>query len=53
MRQLVSTIDGRGHLLERRHNERFIDHMDNFMPQWRLYKEELNRLPVGHVEWGY
>lgn len=41
------------HLLERRHNERFIAHMDNFMPQWRLYKEELNRLPVGHVEWGY
>lgn len=41
------------HLLERRHNERFIAHMDNVMPQWRHYKEELNRLPVGHVEWGY
>lgn len=31
------------HLLERHHNERFIAYMNNFMPQWRYYKEELNR----------
>ena len=41
------------HLLERRHNERFIAYMDKFLPQWRAYKEELNRFPISHVEWNY
>lgn len=41
------------HLLERHHNERFMAYIDKFMPQWRHYKEELSRLPVGHMEWGY
>ena len=31
------------HLLERHHNDRFKGLMDGFMPQWRVYKEELNR----------
>ena len=31
------------HLLERHHNEHFKSLMDGFMPNWRLYKEELNR----------
>ncbi|MGC8658092.1 MAG: M48 family metallopeptidase [Desulfomonilaceae bacterium] len=31
------------HLLERLHNERFRSLMDYFMPEWRCYKEELNR----------
>jgi predicted metal-dependent hydrolase len=41
------------HLLERNHNERFIAYMNKFLPQWRHYKEELNRLPVSHVDWKY
>ena len=41
------------HLLERRHNERFMAYMDKFLPQWRAYKEELNRFPISHVEWNY
>ena len=41
------------HLLERRHNERFIGFMDQFMPQWRSIRDELNRAPLGHVDWGY
>jgi len=41
------------HLLERNHNERFIAYMNTFLPQWRHYKEELNRLPVSHVDWKY
>ena len=41
------------HLLERNHNERFIAYMNKFLPQWRHLKEELNRLPVSHTEWGY
>lgn len=41
------------HLLERRHNGRFMAFMDKFLPQWRHLREELNRMPVGHVDWKY
>jgi predicted metal-dependent hydrolase len=41
------------HLLERSHNARFIAYMNQFLPQWRSLKEALNRLPVGHLDWGY
>lgn len=41
------------HLLERNHNDRFISLLDKFMPKWRLYRDELNKLPVAHEEWGY
>lgn len=33
------------HFLERKHNDRFTKYMDCFMPQWRCYKDDLNRLP--------
>jgi predicted metal-dependent hydrolase len=41
------------HLLERHHNDRFLTLMEKNMPQWKFYKEELNRLPVSHGEWDY
>ncbi len=41
------------HLLERHHNERFKALMDRFMPQWRLYRDELNQAPLAHEEWAY
>ena len=41
------------HLLERNHNTRFVALMNQFMPNWKDVKEELNRLPVSHTEWGY
>lgn len=41
------------HLVERHHNDRFITLMDKFIPQWKFFKEELNRLPVSHGEWDY
>ncbi len=41
------------HLLERNHNERFIAYMNKFLPQWKHYREELNRLPLSHVNWEY
>jgi hypothetical protein len=41
------------HLLERNHNDRFKLLMDKFMPQWRSYREELNRAPLAHDAWGY
>jgi len=41
------------HLLERSHNKRFVGLMDEFMPKWRFYKDELNKLPFRHVDWKY
>ena len=41
------------HLLEPTHNGRFVDLMDHFIPNWRFYREVLNRLPVRHESWGY
>lgn len=41
------------HLLEKTHNDRFVSLINKFIPKWKFYKDELNRLPVSHVEWGY
>jgi len=41
------------HLLEPTHNPRFVALMDGFIPQWRFYRDRLNRLPVRHEEWIY
>ncbi len=39
------------HLHERRHNDRFKALMSRFMPNWKLYRAELNRAPLGHALW--
>lgn len=41
------------HLLVPTHNSRFISLMDQFMPKWRFYKDELNKLPVRYEKWVY
>lgn len=41
------------HLLEHTHDERFVAYMDRYMPQWRMHRQALNRLPVRHVDWVY
>jgi predicted metal-dependent hydrolase len=41
------------HLLEHTHNRRFVALMDQFMPKWEFYRDNLNRLPVRHESWGY
>lgn len=41
------------HLLEPTHNEHFVALMDRFMPKWGYLREELNRLPLRHENWGY
>ncbi len=41
------------HLLERRHSNQFITLMDKFLPQWRSYRDELNRAPLAHETWNY
>lgn len=39
------------HIIERRHNEKFREYLDRFMPQWQIYKNELNQSVLGHVDW--
>jgi predicted metal-dependent hydrolase len=41
------------HLLERHHDERFIDHMDEFLPRWRSLRDLLNSFPLRHEKWVY
>ena len=41
------------HLLERLHNDTFKKHMDHFLPQWRIYRDELNSMPLAHEDWKY
>ena len=39
------------HLLERHHSDRFKAVMDKVMSHWRIYRDELNQLPLGHNDW--
>jgi predicted metal-dependent hydrolase len=41
------------HLLEHGHTDRFVAYMNEFMPQWRLLRDELNRGPLAHETWEY
>jgi predicted metal-dependent hydrolase len=41
------------HIIEPTHNRRFMDLMDRLMPNWRFYRQLLNRLPVRHETWEY
>lgn len=41
------------HLLERHHGERFVRLMDEHLPLWRQYRDELNAAPLAHEEWQY
>jgi len=41
------------HLLERHHKERFVAYMDQFLPQWRLRRDQLNAAPLAHDTWTY
>lgn len=41
------------HFWERTHNDQFIEHMDRVMPQWRTFRDDLNRSPLAHENWKY
>ena len=41
------------HLIEPTHNNRFIGLMDQYLPKWKFYREDLNKLPVRHEKWSY
>ena len=41
------------HLLERKHNDKFTELMNKFMPQWQLLRVELNSSSLGYEKWSY
>jgi predicted metal-dependent hydrolase len=41
------------HIREPTHNARFLALIDQFLPQWQFYREQLNQLPVSHADWAY
>ena len=41
------------HLVVRSHSEQFRDMMGRLMPQWRVYRDQLNRAPLAHADWSY
>lgn len=41
------------HLLERHHTDRFRRLMDQFLPDWRVRRDELNKAPLAQEHWEY
>jgi predicted metal-dependent hydrolase len=41
------------HLLERHHNERFTGLLDQYLPNWRALRDELNHSTLSHDHWSY
>jgi len=41
------------HLLERHHNQRFMNLMAHYMPDWPQRRELLNGAPLAHEDWSY
>jgi len=41
------------HLIEKKHNDRFVTLMSQHLPKWRSEKHELNHFMLSHEEWKY
>ena len=41
------------YLLERHHNDRFAALMDQYLPDWRLRRDLLDKSPLAHEAWEY
>ena len=41
------------HLLKRQHNDNFFALMNEYLPQWRSRRSELNAAPLAHARWSY
>jgi hypothetical protein len=41
------------HLIEKKHNENFVNLMTKYIPKWRSLKQELNRFILSHEEWKF
>lgn len=39
------------HLIERSHGDAFVTFLDRHMPNWRIYRDQLNAEPLAHEEW--
>lgn len=41
------------HMIEKKHNENFVNMLAKYIPKWRSIKEELNQSMLTHEEWNY
>lgn len=41
------------HLKEKKHNDAFLKLMDKNLPKWKMYKDELNKMPLVYEKWFY
>jgi predicted metal-dependent hydrolase len=41
------------HLIERHHNDRFVEHMSQLLPHWRILRDELNQAFLAYETWDY
>ena len=41
------------HLLERHHNDKFKAYMDEFLPNWKSIRDELNEMIFESSQWTY
>jgi predicted metal-dependent hydrolase len=41
------------HLIVKRHDARFINLMDRYLPNWKLVRQTLNAAPLVHANWAY
>lgn len=39
------------HFIERHHNDRYLSLMDKFLPNWQIYRDELNEIILGYDDW--
>jgi predicted metal-dependent hydrolase len=39
------------HLIERRHNDRFMKILSSYLPDWKSRRDELNKFILAHEEW--
>lgn len=41
------------HFLERHHNDRFREYMDQIIPRWRMQQDKLRRAQLAYEDWQY
>lgn len=41
------------HLKEKKHNDAFLELINKYLPKWKMFKEELNRMPLAYEKWSY
>jgi hypothetical protein len=41
------------HFRERHHKDKFLFYMDQYLPNWKKLRTELNKFPVSHADWNY